>query len=160
MSVASQFFPSSGDQIPIEVWAVGGGGGGALFAGTPGAPPQPVTLGKGGDGLPAPLFGVSLAVGGGGGGGSFPGAAVPGGTGGGGAGGVGSTGSNGTANTGGGGGGAGGSGSGGSGGSGIVVIRYPTGFAAATVTGTAPTPAQPGYNVYRWDSGPATITFN
>jgi hypothetical protein len=147
----------------------GGGGGGALFAAIP-VPLAPLTNGKGGAGIPASLFGISLDVGGGGSGGSFPPAAVTGGLGGGGDAGnatppgpVNAPGKNGTANTGGGGGGASGSAPpapGGNGGSGIVVIRYPTSFAAATVTGNTPTPAQPGYNVYRWNSGPATITFN
>jgi hypothetical protein len=76
-------------------------------------------------------------------------------------------GTNASANTGGGGGG-GGAGSGpgtqgspgGSGGSGVLFIRYPTAFTAATVTGNAPTPAQSGYHVYRWNSGPGTISFN
>jgi len=48
----------------------------------------------------------------------------------------------------------------GSGGSGTVIIRFPTAFDAATVTGNTPTPAQPGYYVYRWNSGPGSITFN
>ena len=42
--------------------------------------------------------------------------------------------------------------------SGSLIIRYPTAFAAATVTGNTPTPAQPGYRVYKW-TGPGTITF-
>ena len=141
-----------------------GGGGGALAAGGAGSGQN----GVGGNGIPSSLFGISLAVGGGGAAGSY-GSVQPGGTGGGGTSNSPTLPKNGTANTGGG--GAGGvsipiggpspsSIEGGTGGSGIVVIRYPTGFAAATVTGNAPTPAQPGYNVYRWDSGPATITFN
>jgi hypothetical protein len=131
----------------------GGGGGGALKVGN---------LSPGGDGVPSSLFGISLAVAGGGAGGTA-GPPASGGIGGGGSSNSPTAPKNGTANTGGG--GAGGPTlatpvAGGTGGSGIVVIRYPTGFAAATVTGNAPTPAQPGYNVYRWDSGPATITFN
>jgi hypothetical protein len=136
-----------------------GGGGGALAAGD---------ANSGGNGIPSSLFGISLAVGGGGSAGTYSGISL-GGIGGGGTSGSPSAPKNGTANTGGGGAGGisvpigGPSPStlfGGTGGSGIVVIRYPTGFAAATVTGNAPTPAQPGYNVYRWNSGPATITFN
>jgi len=142
----------------------GGGGGGSLTAGNP--PPGPGIGGAGGGGIPAPspLNIISLAVGGGGGGGGGP--VAPGAVGGAGGAGGGGTGGpspskDGTANTGGGGGGGASAGQqGGGGGSGLLVIRYPTGFAAATVTGNAPTPAQPGYNVYRWNSGPGTITFN
>lgn len=68
---------------------------------------------------------------------------------------------NATANTGGGGGGAAPAApTGGSGGSGVLFIRYPTSYDAATVTGNTATPAQSGYHVYRWNSGPGTITFN
>lgn len=45
------------------------------------------------------------------------------------------------------------------GGSGVVIIRYPTNFAAATVTGNTPTTPQSGYHVYKWTS-PGTIQFN
>lgn len=49
---------------------------------------------------------------------------------------------------------------GGAGGSGICVIRWPTAYRnAPSVSGNTPTPAQPGYYVYRWNSGPGTITF-
>lgn len=48
---------------------------------------------------------------------------------------------------------------GGDGGSGVVIIRYPSSYDAATVTGNSPTPAQSGYYVYRWNS-PGTIIFN
>lgn len=69
----------------------------------------------------------------------------------------------GTANTGSGGGGASYPGTfnvGGAGGSGICVIRWPTAFRdAPSVSGNTPTPAQPGYYVYRWNSGPGSITF-
>jgi hypothetical protein len=45
------------------------------------------------------------------------------------------------------------------GGSGIVFVRYPTEYnAAASVTGNTPTPAQPGYHVYRFN-GDGSITF-
>lgn len=45
------------------------------------------------------------------------------------------------------------------GGSGIVFVRYPTEYnAAASVSGNTPTPAQPGYHVYRFN-GDGSITF-
>ena len=45
------------------------------------------------------------------------------------------------------------------GGSGIVFVRYPTDYnAAASVSGNTPTPAQPGYHVYRFN-GDGSITF-
>lgn len=44
------------------------------------------------------------------------------------------------------------------GGSGTVVIRYPTVFCAATVTGNTPITPQSGYHIYRFN-GPGTITF-
>jgi len=44
------------------------------------------------------------------------------------------------------------------GGSGTVIIRYPTVFCAATVTGNTPITPQSGYNVYKWTS-PGSITF-
>ena len=44
------------------------------------------------------------------------------------------------------------------GGSGTVVIRYPTVFSAATVTGNTPITPQSGYHIYRYN-GPGTITF-
>jgi hypothetical protein len=46
------------------------------------------------------------------------------------------------------------------GGSGVFIIRWPTAYpAASSVSGNTPTPAQPGYHVYRWNSGPGSITF-
>ena len=154
----------------IEATPTNGGIGGGAYSSA--------TSNSSGSGIPSWLIGDNSSVYGGGGGGggntklsapSNPG--ISGGTGGGGSGGNGSTpsapaggtGTSGTANTGGGGGGGGGglpAGTGGSGGSGVLFIRYPTAFDAATVTGNTPTPAQPGYHVYRWNSGPATITFN
>ena len=45
------------------------------------------------------------------------------------------------------------------GGSGVVFIRYPTDYSAASsVSGNTPTPAQPGYHVYRFN-GDGSITF-
>ena len=44
------------------------------------------------------------------------------------------------------------------GGSGTVVIRYPTTYCAATVTGNTPITPQSGYHIYRFN-GPGTITF-
>lgn len=165
---------------------VGSGGGGAGGMGyeiqtlyTDPFSPALYVSGAGGGGINSNITGITTAYGGGGGGGAYSPASRStlkggkGGRGGGGAGGD-STGSPpsssagyaGAINTGGGGGGAGvnptfpGFTSGGAGGSGICVIRYPTAYRAApSVTSNAPTPAQPGYNVYRWNSGPATITF-
>jgi len=145
------------------------GGGGA--GGVPTPNPNPYSGPNGGNGIPADVIGIPTIVGGGGGpGSSTQGYWGSGGPGGGGNGayanvpGPQTIGASGTANTGGGGGGGAGSGNapgvGGSGGSGLLIIRYPTSWAAATVTGNTPTPAQPGYNVYRWNSGPGTITFN
>jgi hypothetical protein len=107
----------------------GGGGGGALSAGSPAPQPGGATGGAGGGAATSCITGspVARAGGGGGGGSTNPGSSGGSATGGGGAGGGGPNGggSSGTANTGGGGGaGAGDVSSGGSGGSGIVVIRY------------------------------------
>lgn len=150
--------------------AGGGGGAGGPFTapggGFPGGSPFGGGRMNGNFGLKIDITGTLTGYGGGGGGGGGAppiGGGAPGiGTDGGGNGGAWTgSGSNATANTGGGGGGGSGNGvSGGSGGSGMVFIRYPTSFAAATVSGNTPTPAQPGYNVYRWNSGPGTITFN
>lgn len=169
-----------------EYLAVGGiGGGGAGGEGSGAVVSQPsfpsgvfYNGGPGGYGIPLSLIGIpgSTVAGGGGGAGmsaqpqsigSFSGGL---GRDGGGNGGIsnGSAGASATVNTGSGGGGGGLTNipslynryAGGAGGSGLLIIRYPTAFAAATVTGNAPVTAQPGYNVYRWTSGPATITFN
>jgi hypothetical protein len=71
---------------------------------------------------------------------------------------------NGTANTGGGGGGVGtnvatqGAGIAGTGGSGIVVLRYPSSFpAASSVTGTFTTSVSGGFRIYSF-TGNGTIT--
>lgn len=53
-----------------------------------------------------------------------------------------------------------------SGGSGTVIIRYPTAYNAAVGIGTtsggwgSPHITQPGYYVYKWNSGPGSITFS
>ena len=104
----------------------------------------------------------SITYSGGGGGGSYYGSsAAAGGAGGGGAGGRGSpliAPTAGTANTGGGGGGHGSNASGAAGGSGIVIIRYPDSYAAASTTGTVAASASPGYRIYTF-TGSGTITF-
>jgi hypothetical protein len=66
----------------------------------------------------------------------------------------------GTANTGeGGGGGTRATPTSGAGGSGVCIIRWPTAYPdASSVSGNTPTPAQPGYYVYRWN-GDGSITF-
>ena len=128
---------------------------------------------NGGAGLPGSVIGYPTLEFAGGGGGGCPSPAVgaaPGdGQAGGGDGGApapqgGLTGGDATANSGSGGGGGANAGgptgnNGGSGGSGVCIIRYPTEYSAATVSGNTPTPAQPGYHVYRWN-GPGSITFN
>lgn len=162
----------------IVMYEIGGtsdnssGGGGAFDRGYPSGSFQNTTGGPGGDGAPLSFIGYpSDYVAGGGGGGlaASPSTSIGGigGLGGGGNGAIGpgsanNAGSPGTTGTGGGGGGGGSTfsaGIGGNGGSGTVIIRYPTEFSAATVTGNTPTPAQSGYHVYRWN-GTGTITFN
>lgn len=152
----------------------GGGGGGASSRGgaAGGSPPASFVGGIGGSGIWATFIGLTTSyAGGGGGGGAGPGGQQGVGVDGGGTGGgfwptIGavSAATAGAANKGGGGGGGSGGGTGfpagAAGGSGYLFIRYPTAFAAATVTGNAPVTAQPGYNVYGWTSGPGTITFS
>jgi hypothetical protein len=128
----------------------GGGGGGAGAAGGGGAG----STCPGGVGLQYDISGTSTyyAGGGGGGGRSTSGA---GGLGGGAAG---NSGTAGTVNTGGGGGGASGIISG-NGGSGIVIIRYPsTYFAASSTTGSPTVTVSGGYRVYKFTAS-GTLTF-
>jgi len=138
----------------------GGGGGGAAGAGSGGPTTNPTfpmsAQASGGAGLPAYKIGIPGSVFGAGGAGGV-GASGPSRAGG----------ANGAANTGEGGQGGVtdpavfmGSTPGGNGGSGALIIRFPTAFSAASVTGDTPVTPQPGYYVYRWNSGPGTITFN
>lgn len=168
---------------PISI-GIGGGGGAKSSSGryvlpvadfVPGDPASSSLLPFGGLGLPMIYVGISTTVcgGGGGGGWTYPtrdanaidgggsgymtSVPVP-------LGGPVLAAVNGTANTGGGGGGGGVTPivpdqNGASGGSGVVIIRYPTAFDAATVTGDTPVTPQPGYYVYRWN-GSGSITFN
>jgi hypothetical protein len=91
------------------------------------------------------ITGTPTYYAGGGSGGTSPG----------GAGGGGNVNSAATVNTG----GAGGGGSSGSGGSGIVIIRYPDNYLAATSTTGSPTiTVTGGYRIYKWiSSGSITI---
>lgn len=116
----------------------------------------------GGEGVSFNITGSYNTYGSGGGGGL--GGTKAGGTNGGKSGSAGVSGSPAVANTGSGGGGAGyphpAPLTGGAGGSGICVIRWPTAYPdAPSVSANTPTPAQPGYYVYRWNSGPGSITF-
>ena len=139
----------------------GGGGGGAGAVGFNGSS---ASGGAGGVGLSSSISGSEIFYAGGGGGGR----GGAGGNGGGGrGGGIGSgssnaKGTNGDVNTGGGGGGTAGTTSGsGNGGSGIVIIRYPDIYAAATST-TGVEAGYPvvsgGYRIYKWTSS-GSITF-
>lgn len=145
----------------------GGGGGGAGAAGSPGGylnqtGSPAITGGAGGNGLQSSISGTATYYAGGGGGagaGSFD--SNNGGLGGLGGGGNGGQagwgqygrGSNGSANTGGGGGGNY------AGGSGIVIIRYPDTYDAATATTGSPTvTVSGGYRIYKWTSS-GSITF-
>ena len=125
-------------------YAAFGGGGGANGSGisysAPGTPGANASGGRGGDGIPTSISGISSSYGGGGGGGGHPpggGVGGSGGSGGGGAGSSGPGGTNGTTNTGGGGGGTShpAANTAGSGGSGIVIVRYQIGQLATKATG-------------------------
>ena len=142
----------------------GGGGAGAAGAGVTGGG---TIGGAGGIGLSSSLSGTSTYyAGGGGSSGDYRSiAGGPGGTGGGGTGSSvqGVAGGSGTVNTGGGGAGSSYSptsqGNGGAGGSGIVIIRYPDYFLAASATTGSPTiTTAGGYRVYNWTSS-GSITF-
>ena len=140
---------SGGNGLGSSNNASGGGGG----AGTVGLPA--VTAGYGGNGgagIASSISGTVTTYAGGGGAFGATGGAATGGAGGGG------TGANGTANTGGGGAG-GGSGTGYNGGSGIVIIRYPDTFRAATSTTGSPTiTVAGGFRVYKFTAS-GSITF-
>jgi hypothetical protein len=104
----------------------------------------------GGIGVQSSITGTSTYYGGGGGGAYGSGSA--------GTGGGGNRDTAGTANTGGGGGGAtGNGGQGGTGGSGVVIIRYPNTYAAATTTGSPTITAITGYRIYKF-TGTGTFT--
>lgn len=133
--------------------ATGGGGGGGGNAGMYGAAGG--QAGNGGAGLIFYLDGTRLAVAGGGGGtitvNGSSGYATDGG-----GGGSPSTPGSGSANTGGGGGGRGTAGTAGSGGSGVVVIRFKTGSATVSATGTyavtTATVRNINYTIYKFTS--------
>lgn len=170
--ISGQGFPGGLMNTPGGPWpgtgSGGGGGGGANQTGE--SPPTSTSPGGyGGNGCLIYITGVATYYAGGGGGGgvatSSP--ARPAGTGGLGGGGPGgasnSNGTNGSTNSGGGGGGgnnnspSGTSNCGGTGGSGIVILRYPTDYQLANVTGTV-TCAQNGcYRIYQF-TGSGSIT--
>lgn len=144
-----------GDDSVASRYGGGGGGGAGAVGGNGGT----TAGGNGGNGLAYVISGSSTYYAGGGsgdvwagtGGTTAPGTA---GLGGGGTGNNFTGGTNGTSNTGGG----GGSGSG-FGGSGVVIIRYPDTFAAASATTGSPTvTVAGGYRVYKYTSS-GSITF-
>ncbi len=146
--------------------SVGAGGGGASGSGYDVQANAAGVGGSGGDGRASDITGTwVMYAGGGGGGGNAVGG--KGGEGGGGTGAAGTaTGANATANTGGGGGGSCTNANeaaqrGGYGGSGIVVVRYPSIFPTATVTGSPSVTTVGTDRVYTWTSvGTWSITFN
>ena len=143
----------------VEYLVVAGGGGAGTIGST--AIASADGTGNGGAGIASAISGTVTAYGGGGAGGGYSsGANSVGGVGGGGSAVSGYEGSSGTANTGGG--GAGGSynaTSGGLGGSGIVILRYPDTFRAATSTTGSPTiTVAGGFRVYKFTAS-GSITF-
>lgn len=159
----------SGAIASTNIYYTGGGGG----AGGAGSAGSSANGGAGGVGLASSITGTLTyyAGGGGGMGGNEQGGtatAGAGGNGGGGNGGANNINSspnllpqNGTANTGGGGGGASNRSvahPGGSGGSGIVVIRYPDTYAAASTTGSPTITVSGGYRIYKFTAN-GSITF-
>ena len=118
--------------------------------------------GNGGAGLSSSYSGTSTTYSGGGGGGSWSTRANPtavaAGVDGGGDGSKSASGSAGVANRGGGGGGGGTGASGGNGGSGVVILRYPDSYAAATTTGSPTITVSGGYRIYKFTQS-GTITF-
>lgn len=171
-----------GDGLYNSGYGVGGGGGGKSAAGAAGlagqngfTAPNGEVGGNGGNGQAYTITGSSVTYGGGGGG--SPDGRQPnrvngsGGTGGGGnaQNGNGTTSGNGTDNLGGGGGGnyLGSdlyAGAAGNGGKGVVIIAYPSSFAApvsigAGLTYTVSTTDRAGYRVYKFTNGTGTITW-
>jgi hypothetical protein len=136
-------------------WGGGGGGG----AGGAGQNATTNTPGDGGAGINNSITGSSIGYAGGGGGGAWN-SGAGGGTAshGGGSGGKGlSNGSSGTSNRGGGGGGGGQDRSGGLGGSGVVIIRYPAEYVAATTTGSPTVTTSGGYRIYQFNNNGTII---
>jgi hypothetical protein len=130
----------------------GGGGGGAGAAGNPTNLGSNPGMSNGAVGLQSSITGSAIYYGGGGAGGI---GGQPGGTGGGGA-----TNTAGTANTGaGGGGGSGNNTQGGNGGSGVVIIKYPDTFPAASTTGSPTVTSITGYRIYKF-TGTGTFAIN
>jgi hypothetical protein len=130
----------------------GGGGGGAGAAANPSNLGTNPGMSDGAVGRQSSITGSAIYYGGGGAGGI---GSRPGGTGGGG-----ETNTAGTANTGGGGGGGSGNNTqGGNGGSGVVIIKYPDTYNAASTTGSPTVTSITGYRIYKF-TGTGTFTIN